>query len=148
MRLNLGCGKNKLDGYYNIDISNKANCDLVADLSKGIPLPDNCAEEVLCKHFIEHIADIIFIMNEIWRVCKNDAKVRIIVPHQDSPMAFADPTHKRIFNEESFKYYCSNGEHYCIHEIYGIKCNFLLVSQTVKKDKRHREIDIILKAIK
>jgi len=148
LNLNLGCGNKKLAGYCNIDISPKSKADVVYDLSKSIPFPQSSVDKILCAHFIEHLEDTIHIMNEIWRVCKDGAIVEIIVPHQSSRMAFADPTHKRIFNEESFGYFCSNGEHYWIHEIYGIKCNFNLESQKVKKDKRYGDMRVTLKAIK
>lgn len=148
LKLNLGCGNKHKIGYCNIDISNKAKCDIVYDLSKGIPFPQCSVKKIVCEHFLEHVEDTIFIMNEMWRVCKNGAKVKIVVPHQSSLMAFADPTHKKIFNEESFKYFCSNGEHYWIHEIYGIKCNFNLESQKVKKDERYGCMEVVLKAIK
>ena len=148
MRLNLGCGNDYQNGWVNIDISPMARCDVVADLSKGIPYADNTVDEVIAIHFLEHLEDTIFIMNEIWRVCKNGALVHIEVPDQSSLMAFADPTHKRVFNRESFAYYCSNGEHYWIHEIYGIKCNFEMINQKVKEHKRHGVVKVRLRAIK
>lgn len=147
-KLNLGSGNDYKKGWVNIDISEEFSPDIVCDLSTGIPYGDSSVDEIYAHHFLEHIADTIFMMNEMWRVCKNGAKVHIEVPHQDSLMAFADPTHKRIFNEESFKYFCSNGEHYWIHKSYGIKCNFELLHQTVVKDKRHGHIKVLLKTIK
>lgn len=147
-KLNLGCGNDYLEGWLNIDISVKSKADLVYDLSKGIPLADNSVIQIKAQHFLEHIQDIIYMMNEIWRVCINGAKVYIEVPHQSSLMAFADPTHKRIFNEESFKYFYSGGDHYWIHDIYGIICDFKLVKQNVTKDPRHGIIQIWFEAKK
>jgi len=148
MKLNLGCGNEKIAGFTGIDISPVFKPDVVHDLIKGIPYQDSSVDEIRANHCIEHLSDTIFIMNEIWRVCKNGAIVNIIVPHQSSRMAFADPTHKRIFNEESFKYFCSNGEHYWIHKAYGIKCNFKLLGQQVSEDKRHGYVSVKLQAIK
>jgi len=148
IKLNLGCGKDYRPGWYNIDISPEFNPDILHDLSTGIPFDDDTVNFVYAHHFLEHIEDTIFIMNEIWRVCRDGAKVEIEVPHQSSLMAFADPTHKRIFNEESFKYYCSNAEHYWIHESYGIKCDFTLKNQKVLKHKRHGYVRVWLEANK
>lgn len=148
IKLNLGSGRDYKEGYTNIEVSKRHKADLYHDLSLGIPFNDNSVDEVIAKHFIEHLSDTIFIMNEIWRVCKNNAKVIIEVPHQSNLLAYADPTHKRIFNEESFNYFCSNGEHYWAHEDYGIKCDFYKVSDEVKLDKRHGYVKVELVVVK
>lgn len=147
-KLNLGSGNSRCDGFLNLDISEEFSPDIVCDLSQGIPLKDNSVDEIKANHIIEHLSDTIFIMNEIYRVCKHDAIVNIEVPHQNSKMAFADPTHKKIFNEESFKYFCSNGEHYWIHKSYGINCNFELISQKISKHKRYGYVRVKLRCIK
>ena len=147
-KLNLGSGNTHYDGFINIDIAPKYNPNIVHDLEKGIPFQDNEVDEIKAIHFLEHVSDTIFMMNEIWRVCRNGAMVTIEVPHQDSVMAFADPTHKHVFNEESFKYFCSNGEHYWIHESYGIECNFILEDQFINRDRRRGIVRVKLRAIK
>ena len=127
MKLNLGSGDLKYKGFLNVDISPEYKPDILCDLSKKMPISDDSVEEIIANHIIEHLSDTIKIMNEIWRVCKHDAIVRITVPHEKSLMAHADPTHKKVFNEESFKYFCLNGEHYWIHKLYGIRCKFILL---------------------
>jgi ubiquinone/menaquinone biosynthesis C-methylase UbiE len=58
MRLNLGCGKTILDGWFNIDaaVSPKASRppELLCDVKK-IPLPDACADEIMAIHLFEHL---------------------------------------------------------------------------------------------
>lgn len=57
MKLNMGCGRHVLEGWVNIDaqISKKAKrppehiCDL-----RQVPLPDNCATEIMAIHVFEH----------------------------------------------------------------------------------------------
>lgn len=128
-RLNLGCGKHQYAGWLNVDIDPKVHPNQVVDLEKDWPWEDNTFVEVKAHMILEHIADTIHFMNELWRVCKDGANVFIGVPDWTSPLSVADPTHKKVFNAESFKYFCSNGEHYHIHASYGIKCNYWLVSQ-------------------
>lgn len=58
LRLNIGCGKWVLDGWYNIDIAvsplaNKPP-DLLCDI-RAIPLPDGCAKEAMAIHVWEHV---------------------------------------------------------------------------------------------
>ena len=51
MRLNLGCGKNKLKDYINVDKEKVCQPDQVLDL-EDIPweFEDNCADEILLNH--------------------------------------------------------------------------------------------------
>lgn len=56
MRLNVCCGARILDGYTNIDIVQTGGAkvpDILSD-AKSVPLPDNCADEVMCIHGFEH----------------------------------------------------------------------------------------------
>ena len=55
---------------------------------------------------IEHLQDRLHTMNEIWRICKPNAKVDIRVPSTDGRGAFQDPTHVSFWNINSFLYYC------------------------------------------
>ena len=70
MKLNIGCGKNKLKGFINLDISPNVAPDIVRDIERGLPFGDNTFDEAVSSHTLEHIRDLIFVMNEIWRVCK------------------------------------------------------------------------------
>ena len=104
-KINLGGGKEKIEGFTNIDIIKYPEVDITADLNKGIPLPDNSVEEIWSSHCLEHLNDTIFIMQEIYRVCRNNAIVKIKVPYFKSIGAFKDPTHKRFFTEKTFDYF-------------------------------------------
>ena len=44
-------------------------------------------------------------MNECYRVLKSNGMLEIIVPHEKSEWAWADPTHKHVFNKYSFCYF-------------------------------------------
>ncbi len=106
LRVDLGCGSNKKAGFLGFDIKKEKGVDYVCDLSKGIPLEDNSVDEVFTSHFLEHVEDYNFMMKEIIRVCKNKAKVEIVLPyysyigavlhsHKDNP-------HRHIFSEAYF----------------------------------------------
>jgi predicted SAM-dependent methyltransferase len=46
LRLQLGGGEERIEGYVNIDIVDLPTVDIVADISKGLPLPDNSVIEI------------------------------------------------------------------------------------------------------
>lgn len=105
IKLDLGCGGGKPDGYIGLDQHQQGQTDFVCDLSKGIPLEDNFADEIRAHDFIEHIEDKIFVMNEIHRVAKPGGIIDISVPSTDGRGAWQDPDHKSWWNENSFHYY-------------------------------------------
>lgn len=99
-RLNLGCGRNKIQGFVNVDKMAACEPDQVVDLeAPPWPFPDNAAEEVMLSHVLEHLgatADGYFrVMQELYRVCRDGAKVTIVVPHPRHDSFLADPTHVR-----------------------------------------------------
>ena len=52
MKLNLGCGKDYIDGWVNVDLYDDSKCDVVYDLEKfPWPWEDNSVSEILIKHF-------------------------------------------------------------------------------------------------
>lgn len=55
LRLNLGCGSNKIDGCVNVDVNPDLNPDLVADFTKTLPFDSNSVDAVYFFHVIEHI---------------------------------------------------------------------------------------------
>lgn len=105
LRLNLGCGSNKIAGYLNVDKYGEP--DMVVDLERrGIdlrvswPWADNTVEKVVMSHVLEHLgadADtFIGIMKELYRVCINGARIEIAVPHPRHDNFIGDPTHVRV----------------------------------------------------
>jgi ubiquinone/menaquinone biosynthesis C-methylase UbiE len=101
MKLNLGCGYNKLEGFVNVDSQSTCAPDQVVDLeSIPWPYPDNSVEQIVMTHVLEHLgADkqtFFGIMKELYRVCKPNATVHIIVPHPRHDTFIGDPTHVRV----------------------------------------------------
>ena len=82
VKLDIGCGNNKKKGFWGMDIIPSSDIDIVCDVGKyGIPLKDNSVDEIFSFHFLEHVEDVMFVMEEVYRVLKMGGIVEIVVPH-------------------------------------------------------------------
>lgn len=54
VRLNIGAGDKRITGWTGVDIAPGKGVDIVAPMH-SIPLPDDCADEVMAIHVIEHV---------------------------------------------------------------------------------------------
>ena len=95
MRLDIGCGKTKMDGWEGID-SIDFGQKHVHDIRNGIPFPDASIDEVRSSHFVEHLTwdERINFFNELYRVLKPKATATIITPDWKHDCFYGDPTHK------------------------------------------------------
>ena len=97
-KLHLGCGTKLMPDYINVD--KYGSPDILKDLEE---LPwewdDDSIEEVLMIHVLEHLGQstevYLGIWKELYRICKNNALIRITVPHHKHEFFFDDPTHVR-----------------------------------------------------
>ena len=55
LRVNLGCGYNPMAGWLNLDAARGAQVDIVWDLRRGLPFPDESCEVIFSEHVIEHL---------------------------------------------------------------------------------------------
>ena len=109
--LNLGSGNKRIDGAVNLDITPDTSPDVVHDLDQAPwPFEADTFSEVAANDVIEHLANILTTMEEIHRVCRNGAIVRITVPHFSCSNAFTDPTHRHYFGLFSFNYFTGENE--------------------------------------
>jgi protein O-GlcNAc transferase len=108
-RLNVGCGRNIMEGWLNLDFMPIEGVDIISDLDKcaeiPLPLEDNAIDEFLLSHVIEHIKSPLPLMQELWRIAKPDAQLVMKVPHGASDDAWEDPTHVRSYYTDSFGYF-------------------------------------------
>ena len=104
--LNLGCGNNKLDNEYGIDIIKTPSVNIVANLSKKhLPIKSSSIDKIVTNHFLEHISDTVGAMEEMHRILKPNGLACITVPHVSNIGFFKDPTHMRPFTFDSFDYF-------------------------------------------
>lgn len=102
--LDIGCGpKNKKPGSIGMDIRPSPNVDVVHDLNVyPYPFKDNEFDQVEMSHVIEHVAKPLDMMNEVHRICKPGAVIRIITPHYTSQLSYGDMEHFHHFGYITF----------------------------------------------
>ena len=103
--VDLGCGPNKRDGAFGFDLRHKPGVDVICELERTLPLRTSSVDVMHLSHIVEHMRDLVHFMEEVYRVCRPDAVVRVIVPYYTSRGAFRDPTHVRYITEDTFQYF-------------------------------------------
>jgi len=122
MRLNLGCGKTRFEGWKNIDISREARADEFYDINEGIKETNGSIEEIHAGCVLEQVGDFMFVLNECWRVLQEGGILKGYVPSTDSKVLHLDPEDKRFFQTGSFDYFNKNKEHWQnFGKVYGYK---------------------------
>jgi len=143
IRIDIGSGKNKKEGFIGLDILPFDEVDIV--INAGVdkwPFEDNSVDEVHASHFVEHLEpnERIHFVNELYRVLKapeydsggklSKGFATVIVPHWASQRAYGDLTHKWPAVSEFWFYYLDkdwravNAPHLCFDQCgYGYTCN-------------------------
>lgn len=102
-KLNFGCGTNiitKEDGWINVDIQKGKNIDKSFNFEEfPYPLNDDTFDYILIDNVLEHLNKLDKVKNELYRISKNNAIIKIIVPFYNSHAQFSDWTHVNAFNE-------------------------------------------------
>lgn len=82
-RLHVGCGKEVLAGWCNVDIQNLPGVDFVLDVTQEFPFRD--IEYIFCEHFIEHLRfdDGIRFIENCWWSLIDGGSLRISTPNLD-----------------------------------------------------------------
>ncbi|MGH8468028.1 MAG: class I SAM-dependent methyltransferase [Gammaproteobacteria bacterium] len=136
MKIDFGCGKSKKPGYVGVDITDLQGVDVIHDMNMfPYPFESDTADELFLDNVLEHLPNTIGVMEELWRICKNRGRVEIWVPYYNSPGASADPTHVKVFTENSFDYFTPDGETWLSHYNYYSKARFSILSVTPSQRK-------------
>jgi len=107
-RVELGCGWTKRDipgPFIGLDRHNYKGVDIICDLEKGLPFADSSVDLIFSSHVMEHANDLIFLIEECWRVLKMNGILEMITPKWDSVYAYANPDHKRFIHPVLWSYW-------------------------------------------
>lgn len=103
-KLVVGCGRKIKSGAINLDKQAMPGVDVVHDL-EVVPYPfdSNTFDMIEAEDVLEHVTDLVAVMEELGRILKVGGTLWIRGPHCNYPeQVWADPTHKRAFAPRSF----------------------------------------------
>lgn len=105
-KVDFGCGTSKKTGFIGVDILKLDGVDIVHSLTTfPYPFEDNSLDEIWMDNCLEHLPNPIRVIEELWRISKNETKITIAVPYFRSHYAFIDPTHVNFFGVNWFNYF-------------------------------------------
>ena len=135
--LDIGCGNRKRPGAVGIDINPDTDADVVHDLNSfPYPFPDSSYDDIFMDNVLEHLDNVVGVMEEIHRISKPGGLVKVIVPYFRARWAFIDPTHKHFFTTESFTYFDPGHIH---NKLFNYsKATFLVEKLVFNENIRHR----------
>ncbi len=99
--INIGCGSRPLPGWVNLDAARGDQIDVVWDLRRGLPFPDESCAAIFGEHVIEHIPkdSAEFLLRECHRALRPGGVMRLSTPdagkflraYVNDPQFLADP---------------------------------------------------------
>ena len=130
LKLDLGCGSNRREGFKGVDFVKTDQTDYVHDLfAFPWPFADSSVEEVNCSHFFEHVPHHLRpkFMDELYRIMVPGAKAQFVTPYYTSVRATQDFTHEWPPVSENSYLYFNKGwreQNKLTHGHYALKCDF------------------------
>jgi len=108
MKLDLGCGQRKKEGWIGIDSKEYPGVDYVLNIGKDkMPFENDSIDEIRSIHVFEHLysEELFFCMEECFRIIKPTGTLYIEVPKANTPAFYAHPDHKIAFMPITFGFW-------------------------------------------
>ena len=110
--VDLGCGRDKIAGSVGVDFAGNADADVRHDLDAyPYPFADGTFEVIVLRNVVEHVRNVVGLMEEVHRIGRPGADVLITTPHFSSLYSYQDPTHLRHLALESMDYFIADTSH-------------------------------------
>jgi SAM-dependent methyltransferase len=114
--LDVGCGTNKQEGAIGLDNNPRTAADVIHDLGDvPYPFPDDEFDEIISRHAIEHIPDVMAFITELYRITKHGGRIKLVTPHYTNPDWATDPTHRNQFNSYSFNVFVPEKQNFAFY---------------------------------
>ncbi|VVB82957.1 Methyltransferase domain protein [uncultured archaeon] len=103
-KLNFGCGEDIKEGFDNIDVQINPKIQKSFNFDKfPYPIKENSYDYIWSRSVLEHLEEPDKVLNELWRICKPNAVIEMIVPYYNNKSAVSDMQHKHFFSDTTFK---------------------------------------------
>jgi SAM-dependent methyltransferase len=109
--LQLGAGRQRLaveagDRLVRLDLRPDTRPDVVWNLDRfPYPFADDTFDYIDCTDVLEHLFDLVRVMEELHRIGKPGCRIHIATPHFSSSNSYTDPTHLHHLAYRSFDYF-------------------------------------------
>ena len=140
IKLDLGCGQNKQEGFLGVDKYEAPGVDVVHDLLEfPWPWADNSVLEVRCSQFFEHIPGRLRprFMEELWRILKPNHGAVFVTPSWKNERAYGDFTHEwPPVTRWTYLYFSKawREQNKLTHGAYDINCDFAVTFPAISHD--------------
>lgn len=106
--LNVGCGKDVLEGFVNIDYHVGDGVDLVHDIRNPLPFDDCSVDFIYCSHVLEDfLLEWRDIVRDFYRVLKHGGVCFLKMPHSSQNRFWGSGYHERPFAWNSLDWICA-----------------------------------------
>jgi predicted SAM-dependent methyltransferase len=124
MKLHLGCGEKRIEGFINIDSRDLENVDLVDDISQLRSIEDSSVDLIYASHVLEHFGRFKYmdVLKKWYSVLKKGGILRISVPDFESVCEYYNEKGD-IYSLRGFLYGGQNypeNYHYCAWDFKSI----------------------------
>ncbi len=106
IKLDIGCGNNKREGYIGIDIDKDSDADIIVS-ALDLPFDDNSVDEIYSLHLVEHfnLEEVKVFLSEIYRVLKKGSFVflKVDTDWTKKRLLRKDLTYKRRYSVKELK---------------------------------------------
>jgi SAM-dependent methyltransferase len=89
-----------------VDLYRAPGVDVLADVRRRLPFADHSVDRIYAVHVLEHVLDLVPLMNELHRALADDGVLHVLSPHWQAIGAVADPTHVKYLDIQTFKWFC------------------------------------------
>lgn len=136
MKVHIGCGLRRIEGWVNVDYHPTEATDMVFDLQEEWPIKPNQVEAIYGCHVLEHLSRPLDFFRAAWTALRPNGTMDLHFPYGGHRSAWWDHTHVRPWFSENFGFLqpgydavTGNPQHLAWTATYGIQATYLRVGR-------------------